>query len=251
MLNEGSRRQVAELLQPLMPSDQSRVVAAMASVETLLTQPASERTDAVALRPHRAGDIGWVVSANGALYAAEYGWDLTYEALVAKIAAEFIETLDPARERCWIAELDGERVGSVFVVRKTDEIAQLRLLLVEPRARGMGLGARLVDECVAFATQAGYRRMTLWTQSILTAARRIYQRAGFVRVSEAPHHSFGVDLVAETWERSLSAWPNRRRSRSAPGPHHGRRSRRPPVRRPCTSGAPWACAASRSTGSTS
>ena len=147
--------------------------------------------------------MGWVTSAHGALYAQEYGWDISFEALVAKIAAEFIEKFDPARERCWIAELDGAPVGSAFVVRKTDAIAKLRLLIVDPKARGLGLGKRLVDECLRFAKDAGYSSMTLWTQSILTSARGIYQRAGFKLVAEEPHHSFGVDLVGETWERDL------------------------------------------------
>jgi GNAT superfamily N-acetyltransferase len=157
----------------------------------------------VLLRNHRPGDMGWVTSAHGALYAQEYGWDISFEALVAKITAEFIEKFDPARERCWIAELDGAPVGAVFVVRKTDAIAKLRLLIVDPRARGLGLGKRLVDECLRFATDAGYSSMTLWTQSILTSARGIYQRAGFKLVAAEPHHSFGVDLVGETWERDL------------------------------------------------
>jgi GNAT superfamily N-acetyltransferase len=137
------------------------------------------------------------------MYAKEYGWDLTYEALVARITADFIDNFNPKRERCWIAELDGERVGSVFVVRKTDEIAKLRLLILDPKARGRGLGRRLVEECLRFAESAGYSSMTLWTQSILTAARRIYSQAEFKLVAEEPHHSFGVDLIGETWERDL------------------------------------------------
>jgi len=147
--------------------------------------------------------MGWVTSANAEIYAREYGWDGSYEALVAKITAEFIENLDPRRERCWIAEMDGERVGSVFIVRKTDAIAKLRLLIIDPKARGLGLGKRLVDECLRFAKESGYTSMTLWTQSILTAARGIYARAGFELVAEEPHHSFGADLIGETWERAL------------------------------------------------
>jgi GNAT superfamily N-acetyltransferase len=147
--------------------------------------------------------MGWVTSAHGAIYAAEYGWNMQFEALVAKITAEFIENFDAKRERCWIAELDGERVGSVFVVRKTDDIAKLRLLILDPKARGRGLGRRLVEECLRFAKSAGYSSMTLWTQSILTAARGIYERIGFRLVAEEPHHSFGVDLIGETWERDL------------------------------------------------
>jgi len=201
-LNKGSHHQVAELLGKLSPAEQARVVSAMATVESLL-QPSAQKPSMVLLRNHRPGDMGWVTSAHGALYAQEYGWDISFEALVAKITAEFIEKFDPARERCWIAELDGAPVGSVFVVRKTDAIAKLRLLIVDPRARGLGLGKRLVDECLRFARDAGYSSMTLWTQSILTSARGIYQRAGFKLVAAEPHHSFGVDLVGETWERDL------------------------------------------------
>jgi DNA-binding MarR family transcriptional regulator/GNAT superfamily N-acetyltransferase len=201
-LNKGSHHQVAELLGKLSPAEQARVVSAMATVESLL-QPSAQPPPLLLLRNHRPGDMGWVTSAHGALYAQEYGWDISFEALVAKITAEFIEKFDPARERCWIAELDGAPVGSVFVVRKTDAIAKLRLLIVDPRARGLGLGKRLVDECLRFARDAGYSSMTLWTQSILTSARGIYQRAGFKLVAAEPHHSFGVDLVGETWERDL------------------------------------------------
>jgi len=204
-LNKGSRDQVAAMLGRLDPSGQERVVAAMATVERLLSPPAAlaSRPPLIVLRQHRPGDMGWVTSANAALYAQEYGWDLSYEALVAKITAEFIENFDARRERCWIAEMDGERVGSVFVVAKTDAIAKLRLLIIDPRARGLGLGKRLVDECLRFAKDAGYTSMTLWTQSILTAARAIYDRAGFKLVAAEPHHSFGVDLIGETWERDL------------------------------------------------
>ena len=203
-LDKGSHDQVAELLARLAPADQERVVGAMATVEALLgAPPASPRPPVLLLRQHRPGDMGWVTSAHGALYAREYGWDIAFEALVAKIAAEFIENFDPRRERCWIAEMNGEPVGSVFVVRKSDDVAKLRLLIIDPKARGLGLGKRLVDECLTFAQAAGYQSMTLWTQSVLTAARGIYQRAGFRLVAEAPHHSFGVDLVGETWDIDL------------------------------------------------
>jgi DNA-binding MarR family transcriptional regulator/GNAT superfamily N-acetyltransferase len=202
-LNKGSHDQVAELLGGLSPSEQQRVVSAMATVENLLQPSAADKPPLLLLRDHRPGDMGWVTSAHGALYAQEYGWDISFEALVGKIAAEFIEKFDSQRERCWIAELDGAPAGSVFVVRKTDAIAKLRLLIVDPRARGLGLGKRLVDECLRFAKDAGYSSMTLWTQSILTSARGIYQRAGFRLVAEEPHHSFGVDLIGETWERDL------------------------------------------------
>jgi DNA-binding MarR family transcriptional regulator/GNAT superfamily N-acetyltransferase len=202
-LNRASRDQVAELLKPLPVDAQARVVGAMSSVERLLTKASPRAASEIVLRSHQPGDMGWVVWANGALYAQEYGWNMEYEAMAARITADFIDRFDPARERCWIAELDGERVGCVFVVKKSETVAQLRLLVVDPKARGLGLGARLVDECVRFATDAGYERMTLWTQTILTTARAIYKRAGFECVAKTPHHSFGVDLVAETWERAL------------------------------------------------
>jgi DNA-binding MarR family transcriptional regulator/GNAT superfamily N-acetyltransferase len=203
-LNKGSHDQVAAMLTRLSAQEQNRVVAAMTTVEGLLQPSAPDaRPPLIVLRPHRPGDMGWVTTANAEIYAREYGWDLTYEALVAKITAEFIENFDPKRERCWIAEMDGERVGSVFVVRKTDEIAKLRLLIIDPKARGLGLGKRFVDECLRFAKEAGYASMTLWTQSCLTTARAIYARAGFTLVAEEPHHSFGADLIGETWERAL------------------------------------------------
>jgi DNA-binding MarR family transcriptional regulator/GNAT superfamily N-acetyltransferase len=205
-LNKASSDQVAALLAKLSLSDQERVVAAMRQVERLFgaRQPAPSTTPSpIVLRPHRPGDMGWVTSANATIYAQEYGWDITYEALVAKITAEFIENFNPKRERCWIAEIDGERVGSVFVVAKSDAVAKLRLLIIDPRARGLGLGKRLVEECLRFARDTGYDSMTLWTQSILTAARSIYARAGFKLVAEEPHHSFGVDLIGETWDIKL------------------------------------------------
>ena len=155
--------------------------------------------------------MGWVIARHGALYADEYGWDSSFEALVARIAADFIERFDAKREACWIAERDGANVGSVFLVQARDEathaaidgVAQLRMLLVEPAARGLGLGARLVDECQRFARRAGYRKIMLWTNSLLLAARGIYAKQGYVLVASEPHHSFGHDLVGETWELAL------------------------------------------------
>jgi GNAT superfamily N-acetyltransferase len=166
---------------------------------------------AYSLRPHRPGDIGWVVSRHGALYAAEQGFDLSFEALVARIAADFIERFDPVRERCWMAELHGRTVGCVFLVQARDDatqaplpgVAQLRLLIVEPEARGLGIGKRLSAECEAFARAAGYRRIRLWTQSNLLAARAIYQASGYSLVASEPHASFGPALVAEFWEKDL------------------------------------------------
>src|SRR5215212_9100176 len=188
-LNKGSHDQVGAMLQQLSSADQSRVVGAMNTVETLLgaSSQSSPSVPAIILRTHQPGDMGWVTSAHGALYAQEYGWNIEFEALVAKITAEFIENFDSKRERCWIAELDGERVGSVFVVRKNNDVAKLRLLIVDPRARGLKLGTKLVAECLRFAKTAGYSSMTLWTQSNLTAARSIYQRAGFKLMAEEPH----------------------------------------------------------------
>jgi DNA-binding MarR family transcriptional regulator/GNAT superfamily N-acetyltransferase len=203
-LNARSREEIGTMLGALAPRDRAKLVEAMETIEATLKAEPEERAPYI-LRPHRAGDIGWVIHRHGALYAQEYGWDETFDAMVARVAAEFIENFDEARERCWIAEMEGVIVGSVFLVRKTDAVAKLRLLLVDPAARGHGLGRRLVEECIAFARQVGYAKITLWTNDILHAARHIYESVGFVLVDEEPHHSFGQDLVGQTWELDLTA----------------------------------------------
>jgi DNA-binding MarR family transcriptional regulator/GNAT superfamily N-acetyltransferase len=201
-LNRSSHDDVAAMLGALPPGSGERLVQAMAAIERLLDQPAGT-PPAATLREPRPGDMGWVVQSHGASYAAEYGFDASFEALVAEIAAKFLASYDASRERCWIADIDGSQVGSVFLVRHSDDVAKLRLLLVDPAGRGQGLGHRLVTECIAFARQCGYRKITLWTQSILFAARKIYQDTGFVLVATEPHRSFGQDLIGETWEREL------------------------------------------------
>jgi DNA-binding MarR family transcriptional regulator/GNAT superfamily N-acetyltransferase len=201
-LDRSSHDEVGAMLAALAPGDRSRLTGAMATIERLLGEQATPMPRAT-LREPRPGDMGFVVQSHGALYASEYGFDASFEALVADIAGKFLTSFDASRERCWIAELDGVPVGSVFVVRHNDEIAKLRLLLVDPAGRGQGLGKRLVDECISFAKACGYRRITLWTQSILVAARKIYQDAGFELVKSEPHRSFGQNLVGETWEREL------------------------------------------------
>src|SRR5215470_6677911 len=201
-LEARSSEDIRGLLGTLSDADQSRLVGAMATIEALFgARPAGGAP--YGLRPHRPGDIGWIVQRHAALYAQEYGWDEEFEALVAEVGAKFIRGYDAKRERCWIAERDGEAVGSVILVRKSNGVAQLRLLLVEPGARGLGIGTHLVEECIRFARHAGYRKIMLWTNSILHAARRIYEAAGFRLVSEKPHRSFGKDLVGQTWELDL------------------------------------------------
>jgi DNA-binding MarR family transcriptional regulator/GNAT superfamily N-acetyltransferase len=203
-LNKRQVNAVQDMLAPLTSEQQATLTAAMATIErTLGGRPARS----FVLRPPEPGDLGWVVARHGSLYAQEYGWDASFEALVARIVADYADRHDPAREACWIAEVDGLPAGSVFCVADPDDpaggTAKLRLLLVEPSARGMGIGERLVDECLRFARRAGYRRITLWTNSVLHAARRIYQRAGFTLDEEQPHHSFGHDLVGQNWSREL------------------------------------------------
>lgn len=198
-----SRREIAALLAPLSEEARGRLTSAMAAIEALLAGPGPAPSDTITLRPHRPGDMGWVTSRHGALYAAEFGYDMTFEALVAEITAKFVRDFDPAHEMCRIAERDGARLGSVFVVKASDEVAKLRLLIVEPSARGLGLGRRLVEAALAFARVSGYRRMVLWTQDHLTAARAIYESAGFTVKEREPHTSFGKELVAEVWEKEL------------------------------------------------
>jgi DNA-binding MarR family transcriptional regulator/GNAT superfamily N-acetyltransferase len=199
-LDRDASRQIAALLEPLTPPRRQLLIDSMQTVQSILTkQPEPSYT----LRPHRPGDMGWVTHRHGVLYFEEYGWGELFEALVAEIAARFIRDFNPARERCWIAEKDGAIVGSVFLVRHTEDIAKLRLLLVEPAARGLGLGRRLVQECIDFARTAGYRQITLWTQAELVAARRIYENAGFHRTGVEKHNLFGPEMVGEVWDMTL------------------------------------------------
>jgi DNA-binding MarR family transcriptional regulator/GNAT superfamily N-acetyltransferase len=201
-LDARSRDAIGALLAPLTEGAQRRIAAAMRSIEELL-DPAPAGAEPFVLRPPGPGDMGWVAARHGAIYAEAYGFDQRFEALVAEIVAAFVTHFDHRCERCWIAERNEEPVGAVFLVRDSDHVAKLRLLLVEPAARGLGIGRRLVGECVGFARAAGYRKITLWTQSMLVAARRIYQAAGFDLVRTEPHHSFGCALIGEYWERAL------------------------------------------------
>jgi DNA-binding MarR family transcriptional regulator/GNAT superfamily N-acetyltransferase len=201
-LDARSREEVGTILGGLSTAEQDRLIGAMQTIENLLgPQPKSE--PAYILRPHQPGDMGWVVHRHGVLYAHEYQYDERFEALVAEIVAKFVQNFDPRRERCWIAEQDGEIIGSLFLVKHSKTIAKLRLLLVEPSARGLGIGKRLVDECLRFARRAGYKKITLWTQSSLHAARGIYEKAGFRLVEKKKHHSWGQDQVAEIWDLKL------------------------------------------------
>jgi DNA-binding MarR family transcriptional regulator/GNAT superfamily N-acetyltransferase len=202
-LDRRSSEQVAELLRQVSAKNQQRLLGAMQTIQEVLG-PREEKEVVIVLRDPHPGDLGWIVYRHGALYSQEYRYGATFEALVAKIVGEFVEHFDPLRERCWIAERDGEVAGSIFLVRSTESIGKLRLLYVEPFARGQGIGKRLIDECVRFARQAGYQKVTLWTQSELLAARHLYGKAGFVRVKEEPNNSFGRDdLISETWELTL------------------------------------------------
>jgi DNA-binding MarR family transcriptional regulator/GNAT superfamily N-acetyltransferase len=201
-LDRDASQEVAKVLSALSGKEQGRLVDAMRTIEQLLdTRPESKAP--YLLRPHQPGDMGWVIHRHGVLYAREYGYDERFEALVAEIAAKFIQNFDAKRERCWIAEKDGEIAGSVFLVKQSKAVAKLRLLLVEPAARGLGIGKRLVEECIRFARQAGYRTITLWTQEELHAAQHIYERAGFRMVREQPHREFGIPMVGQIWEMEL------------------------------------------------
>jgi ribosomal protein S18 acetylase RimI-like enzyme len=215
-LQRLARDEAAVMLRRLSPTDRRRVVDAMRLIQTSLGGPGDAAvTDAPITREHegdrepftlrgpRAGDMGWIVSRQSALYAEEYGWTTEYEALAAEIVAQVLRNFDHTRERCWIAERHGARVGAVMVVKQSDTVAKLRLLHVERAARGLGIGTRLVDECIRFSRAAGYKKITLWTQANLLAARHVYTTAGFTCVAQEPHHRFGKDLVAETWELAL------------------------------------------------
>jgi DNA-binding MarR family transcriptional regulator/GNAT superfamily N-acetyltransferase len=203
-LNTRSQRQASSILENLAPSARAQLIGCMQTMEGVLAKTDRNRPPYV-LRPHRVGDMGWVIYRESLGYAQEYGWDETFEALVARITADFIANFDSSRERCWIAEVDGQNVGHIFLVKHPDKLhtAKLRLLFVEPSARGIGLGDALVKECVAFARTAGYRKIVLWTQSCLAAAHRIYKKAGFRLVKKERHHSFGKDLIGEVWELKL------------------------------------------------
>ncbi len=202
LLDSRSREEVVEMLCHLSEGDQRRLLEAMRTIENILDK-GFKFSEPFLLRPHEPGDMGWIVHRHGVLYAQEYGWDERFEALVAQIVADFINNYDPAKERCWIAEMNGKIVGCVFLVKASDTVAKLRLLLVEPEARNLGLGTRLVEECIRFARRSGYKTLTLWTNSVLDAARHIYEEHGFELVEEEEHHSFGQELVGQNWELAL------------------------------------------------
>jgi DNA-binding MarR family transcriptional regulator/GNAT superfamily N-acetyltransferase len=201
-LDKRSRDEVAELLNNLSEGDQQRLLKAMDTIKSVFNR-GFKYSEPFFLRSHEPGDMGWVTHRHGVLYAEEYGWDEHFEALVAQIVADFINHYNPERERCWIAEMNGEIVGSVFVVQANETDAKLRLLLVEPKARGLGLGTRLVEECIRFARRRGYQKLVLWTNSVLVEARHIYEKMGFKFVAQEAHHSFGHDLIGQTWELLL------------------------------------------------
>lgn len=201
-LERCSQDEVGAMLAALPAGGREQLTSAMATIKRLLAAPGAPPPAAI-LRDPRPGDMGWVVQSHGALYASEYGFDSSFEGLVAEITAKFLASFDASRERCWIADIEGKPVGSIFLVKHSDDVAKIRLLLVDPAGRGYGLGKRLVAECIAFAKACGYRKITLWTQSILLAARKIYQDAGFVLVASEANRSFGQNLISETWELEL------------------------------------------------
>lgn len=202
VLDRASSDEVSALIAPLSAPERNTLARAAGTIRSLLGDDTDGR-EPYLIRSHRPGDLGWVIHRHAVLYAEEYGFDQSFETLVAQVAHDFLASHDPRREHCWMAERHGEPVGSVTVVDGGDGVAKLRLLYVEPSARGLGIGGRLVDECLHFARRAGYRRMTLWTNDILHAAQHIYQARGFELTAEEPHHSFGLDLVGQTWERDL------------------------------------------------
>jgi len=205
-LDRAARHQIAEMIAPLAPEQRSELLSAMRSVQRLLEVGSTETPrEPYGIRPLEVGDIGWITHRQGILYSREYGWDATYEALVAEILAGFVRNYDATLERGWVAEREGGIIGSVFLVRASADLAKLRLLYVEPTARGLGLGRRLVQECIEFARLKGYKTLTLWTNDVLVSARRIYQAAGFQLAQEERHHSFGKDLVGQTWDLALGS----------------------------------------------
>jgi DNA-binding MarR family transcriptional regulator/GNAT superfamily N-acetyltransferase len=204
-LDRKSRKSTGEMVSPLSPAQRKQLLSAMQTTQETLSEPCAPRDVIITIREHQIGDVGWAIEQHGRQYAEEFGWNSEFEALVATLFAGFATSHDPASERFWVAEVDGVRVGCVFVVRneKDPHAAQLRCLLVDPNARGLGLGRRLVEECIHFAKSAGYERILLWTNNVLVAARRVYETAGFSLVEESPHHSFGHDLVGQVWARTL------------------------------------------------
>lgn len=204
-LDKGARRSVGDMLAPLSDGQQRRILDAMDLIRAELGEAgrATAPEPPFTIRTHRPGDMGWITYRHGILYAKEYGWDERFEALVARVVADFVEHFDPERERCWVAERHGEIVGSIFAVRKSRTVVKLRLLYVEPTARGLGIGERLVDEMIQFSRNAGYKRIVLWTQSDLVSARKIYKAKGFELTGTEGHELFGSPLTAETWEMRL------------------------------------------------
>lgn len=202
LLDKRSNDEVSEMLSELSEGDQIRLIDAMHTIEAILDH-GFKYAEPFYLRHHEPGDMGWIIHQHGLLYHQEYGWDESFEALVAQICADFINNYNSQKERCWIAEMQGEQVGSIFCVKASEDVAKLRLLLVAPKARGLGLGTRLVKECIRFARRSGYKKLTLWTNDVLVEARKIYEKNGFKLVGEEPHHSFGHDLIGQNWDLIL------------------------------------------------